>query len=128
MVAQVYCLQLVNCYIRIMGGEFLPKLKMSSLIGSNPFLCCGHPRRKDKTPLDESIFPAMLLIHAISISCNFLSLKWDFPKALQMAHFLAASMYMVTTFEEQREGLLVLVVMFMFTCMDGMEIGTKANI
>jgi hypothetical protein len=91
-----------------MGGEFLPKLKMSTLIGSNPFLCCGHPRRKDKTPLDESIFPAMLLVMPFQLVAIFLSLKWDFPKALQMAHFLAASMYMVTTFEEQSKGLLVI--------------------
>jgi hypothetical protein len=71
MVAQVYCLQLVNCYIRIMGEEFLPKLKISSLVGSNPFLCSGHPRTKDKTPLHESIFPAMLLFMPFQLVAIF---------------------------------------------------------
>ncbi len=82
MVAQVYCLQLVNCYIRIMGGEFLPKLKMSNLVGSNPFLCCGHPRTKDKTPLDESIFPAMLLFMPFQLVAIFSLAKVGFPQGI----------------------------------------------
>jgi len=90
-----------------MGGEFLPKLKMSNLVGSNPFLCCGHPRTKDKTPLDESIFPAMLLFMPFQLVAIFSLAKVGFPQGIANGTiFLAASMYMVTTFEEQREGLL----------------------